>query len=202
MPGGHSGVVGAHRTAEQLAAVEDHVRAAPTDVGTVELLVRRPGVDEREVLARAELDPVVGLVGDSWCGRPSRHSDDGGPHPLMQLNVMSARVVTALADTADEQALAGDQLYLDLDLSHANLPAGTTVAVGTAVIEVTERPHRGCAKFARRFGDAAARWVNSPAGDELRFRGLNARVLEPGEVRVGDAVRVLRRPDADLLPAD
>jgi hypothetical protein len=168
------------------------IRAAPADQGTVALIVRRPGVGQREVLDEGVLDERVGLVGDTWSERPSRHTDDGGPHPLMQLNVMSARVVSVLAGDPASQALAGDQLYLDLDLSHANLPVGTRLALGEAVIEVTERPHNGCAKFADRFGQDAVRWVNSPAGKELRLRGLNARVVTGGTVRTGDEVRVLR----------
>jgi MOSC domain-containing protein YiiM len=182
-----------HRTLAELDAALTHVRAAPTDAGTVELIVRRPAVDEREVLDEGRLDAAVGLAGDTWAERPSRRTDDGGPHPLMQLNVMSARAVGALADTPADRALAGDQLYLDLDLSHENLPAGTRLALGDAVIEVTDQPHNGCAKFARRFGEDAVRWVNSPEGKHLRLRGLNARVVQAGTVRTGDAVRVVRR---------
>lgn len=182
-----------HPSRHDLDAATATVAAAPADEGTVELIVRRPDLGEREIVAEGTLDPLVGLVGDSWSQRPSRHSDDGGPHPLMQLNVMSARAVAALAPDAATRALAGDQLYLDLDLSHDNLPTGTQLALGDAVIEVTERPHNGCAKFARRFGEEAVRWVNSPEGKRLRLRGLNARVVQAGTVRTGDVVRVMHR---------
>jgi MOSC domain-containing protein YiiM len=181
-----------HRTSGELDGSLEVVRDAPADHGTVALIVRRPAVGEREILAEGVLDERVGLVGDTWSDRPSRHSDDGGPHPLMQLNVMSARVVSVLSDDPATQALAGDQLYLDLDLSHANLPVGTRLALGEAVIEVTDRPHNGCAKFADRFGTDAVRWVNSPEGKQLRLRGLNARVVTGGRVRTGDPVRPLR----------
>lgn len=185
-----------HATPEQLEAATAHVRAAPRDVGTVELIVRRPAEDEREVLEVGELDPAVGLVGDTWIERGSRRTPDGSSHPDMQLNVMNARAIGAIADDPERWALAGDQLYLDLDISHDNLPAGTRLALGDAVIEVTEQPHTGCAKFSRRFGPDALRWVNSPDGKQLRLRGLNARVVVPGAVRRGDTVTV-ERPPAD-----
>lgn len=164
----------------------DHIRSSPTDRGAVALIVRRPAIDAREVLTSGELDPAVGLVGDTWAERPSRRSLDGGPHPDMQLNIMNARAIALLAGTQDRWPLAGDQLYLDLDLSDANLPPGTRLALGTAIVEVTAQPHRGCAKFADRFGTDAMRFVNSPVGRELHLRGINAKVLQAGRVDVGD----------------
>jgi hypothetical protein len=177
-----------HLTTAELEAAIHFIRESPTDTGTVELIVRRPAVDEREILAEAELDPAYGVVGDTWNIRGSRRTEDGSSHPDMQLNVMNSRVVTLLAQDPDRRALAGDQLYLDLDLSEENLPAGTRLALGTATIEVTDQPHTGCAKFTQRFGLDAFRWVNSEAGSTLRLRGLNARVVVPGVVRRGDAV--------------
>lgn len=177
-----------HATAEELAAGLDHLRDSPRDVGTVALIVRRPAEDEREVLEVGELDPTVGLVGDTWDRRASTRTDDGSPHPDMQLNVMSARAIALVARDPARWALAGDQLYLDLDLGHEHLPAGTRLELGTAVIEVTEQPHRGCAKFSARFGVDALRFVNSPEGQALRLRGLNAKVVHAGTVRRGDRV--------------
>jgi MOSC domain-containing protein YiiM len=177
-----------HLTRAELEAGLPHIRRSPADSGTLELIVRRPAVDEREVLEVAELDPSVGLVGDTWCERPSRRSDDGGPHPEMQLNIMNARAAALLAGSPDRWALAGDQLYIDLDLSDANLPAGTRLAVGAAVIEITPQPHNGCAKFAERFGQDAVRFVNSPAGKELHLRGVNAKVVQGGAVERGATV--------------
>jgi hypothetical protein len=171
-----------------LEAGLDHLRCSPTDHGTVELIVRRPAVDEREVLEEGHLDLAVGLVGDTWNQRSSRRTDDGSPHPDMQLNVMNARCIELLARSAERWPLAGDQLYVELDLSVDNLPPGTRLALGTAVIEVTEQPHRGCAKFTQRFGLDAFRFVNSEVGRALRLRGLNAKVVLPGVVRRGDTI--------------
>lgn len=185
-----------HATADQLTAALDEIRRSPADDGVLAMIVRRPAPGERELLAAAELSPAEGVVGDSWNQRPSSRTTDGAPHPHMQLNVMNWRAVSAVADTDEQRALAGDQLYVDLDLSAANLPAWTKLAVGherggTAVIEITDQPHTGCAKFTQRFGLAAHRWVNSPDGKQLNLRGVNARVVTPGEVRVGDRVRRL-----------
>ena len=179
----------AHRTTEELEAALDELRAAPADQGRVELVVRRPATGEREVLTEGTLDPVEGLVGDNWSVRGSRMTSDGSAHPGMQLNVINVRVSTLVAVDPERRVLAGDQLHVDLDLSEANLPAGTRLALGSAVIEVTPEPHRGCAKFVERFGRDAMRFVNSPIGRELRLRGLNARVVQPGTVRAGDEIR-------------
>lgn len=187
-----------HLTTAELEAAIHQIRESPTDDGTVDLIVRRPAVDERELLDEAQLDPAYGVVGDTWNIRGSKRTDDGSSHPDMQLNVMNSRVVALIAQDPDRWALAGDQLYLDLDLSEENLPAGTRLVLGTATIEVTDQPHTGCAKFTRRFGLDAFRWVNSEAGSKLRLRGLNARVVVPGVVRRGDAVtkRPANGPDA------
>jgi MOSC domain-containing protein len=178
-----------HPTTAALEAGLDHVRRAPRDRGRVELIVRRPAEDERDVLAVGTLDPGEGLVGDTWRDRPSSRTPDGSAHPDMQLNMMSSRAAQLVAVEADRWQLAGDQLFIDLDLSEANLPAGTRLELGSAVIEITDQPHLGCAKFAARFGKEALRFVNSAAGRELRLRGLNAKVIVPGTVRAGDEIR-------------
>lgn len=178
-----------HLTTAELEAALDHLRAAPADRGKVELVVRRPGPGEREVLEEGTLDLVEGLVGDGWLARPSSRTPDGTAHPDMQLNVINARLSSLVAVDPDRRVLAGDQLHLDLDLSEDNLPPGTRLALGSAVIEVTAQPHTGCAKFVERFGRDAMQFVNSPLGRQLRLRGLNAKVVVPGTVRPGDEVR-------------
>lgn len=172
----------AHRTAAELEAALDDLRSAPVDDGVLDLVVARPDVDQRVVLEEGVLDPVVGLVGDNWGARPE-------PHPRMQLNVMMSRVIDLLtAGDRDRWPLAGDQLFVDLDLSLESLPAGSRLAIGGAIIEVTEVPHRGCAKFTRRFGLDAHHFVNSPLGRELNLRGVNAIVHRGGTIRPGDRV--------------
>ena len=177
-----------HVTTAELEAAIHFIRESPTDIGTVELIVRRPAVDEREVLDEADLDPAFGVVGDTWNIRGSRRTDDGSSHLDMQLNVMNARVAALIAQDPERRSLAGDQLYVDLDLSADNLPPGTRLTLGTATIEITDQPHTGCAKFTQRFGLDAFRWVNSEDGMRLRLRGLNARVVVPGTVRRGDTI--------------
>jgi MOSC domain-containing protein YiiM len=167
----------------------DHIRKAPADEGTLELIVRRPAVDEREVLTEVRLDTVDGLEGDTWSVRGSSRTADGGPNPDSQLTVVNARASAAIAGERDRWALAGDQLYVDLDLSITNLPPGSRVQIGSAVIEFTESPHTGCAKFQSRYGNDSLRFVNSQVGRELRLRGANCRVVVPGVVRVGDTIR-------------
>lgn len=177
-----------HRTAEELEAGLGHVRMSPAHSGTVELIACRPAEGEREILDVAQLDRRLGLVGDNWSMRGSIRTPDGSPDPDAQLNLMNARAAALIAGPRQRWALAGDQLYVDLDLSEVSLPAGTRLEVGGAVIEVTSKPHRGCAKFARRFGADALRFVNSEVGVALNLRGRNARVVAPGTVRRGDPV--------------
>jgi hypothetical protein len=178
-----------HLTLAELEAGLDHIRCSPADGGTLELIVRRPAIEEREVLAEGRLDVDDGLVGDTWRARGSRHTPDGSAEVDKQLNVMNARAVALMAAAPDRWALAGDQLYLDLDLSLANLPPGTRLAIGEAVIEVTAAPHTGCAKFRKRFGEDALKFTRTDAGVELRLRGIAARVVTSGTIRQGDVVK-------------
>jgi MOSC domain-containing protein YiiM len=182
------------RQTDELSRLEDrldHIREAPADAGTVELIAVRPAEDEREILTEARLDLHEGVVGDTWRARGSSRTPDGGPNPESQLTLMNARAAAAIAGERDRWVLAGDQLYVDLDLSISNLPPGSRVQIGSAVIEFSEAPHTGCAKFSARFGNDSLRFVNSTVGRELRLRGANCRVVMPGIVRPGDAIRKL-----------
>src|ERR1700686_1324679 len=180
-----------HLTMSELEAGLDEIRRAPKDEGVLELIVRRPGVNDREILTAGELCLDEGLVGDTWKRRRSSSTRDGSPNPLMQLNIMSARVIALVSPDRNRWQLAGDQLFLDLDLSAENLPAGTRLSLGSTVIEVTPPPHLGCQKFVARFGLEAMKFVNSPLGKQLHLRGINAKVVQAGPVRVGDvAVKI------------
>src|SRR5690349_10560856 len=178
-----------HLTMAELEAALDHLRDAPKDDGIVQLIVRRPRVEEREVLDEAELDPVRGLIGDSWCYRGSSKTADGGPHPEMQINIMNSRVTALVAQEKSRWPLAGDQLYIDMDLSKENLPAGARIQVGSAVLEVSPLPHTGCHKFVARFGMDAMKFVNSEVGKQHCFRGINAKVIQGGVVKVGQVAK-------------
>jgi MOSC domain-containing protein YiiM len=182
------------RQTEELTRLEqslDHIREAPADGGSVELIAIRPAVDEREILTEARLDPEEGLVGDSWRARGSSSMPDGSANPVAQVTLMNARAAAAVAGDREQWALAGDQIYVDLDLSLLNLPAGSRIQIGSAVLEFSEAPHTGCAKFSARFGNDALRFVNSPLGRELRLRGANCRVVVGGTVRPGDTITKL-----------
>ena len=178
-----------HRTRSELDGALGDVRAAPKDAGVLEMIVRRPAIGERDVLETGRLDVTEGLTGDTWIRRGSSRTRDGSPHPHMQLTVMSTRVIDLLTGDRNAWPLAGDQLYVDLDLSVENLPPGTRLAVGDAVIEVSALPHTGCDKFVARFGLDAMKFVNSPLGRQLNLRGINAIVIKEGEIHVGDIVR-------------
>lgn len=178
-----------HLTTAELEAALDHLRQTPKDEGVVHLIVRRPEVEEREVLDEAELDTELGLIGDNWKVRGSKRTADGSAHPEMQINIMNSRVTALVAQEKDRWPLAGDQLYIDMDLSKENLPAGSRIAVGSAVLEISAWPHTGCKKFVSRFGIEAMEFVNSETGKEMCLRGVNARVVQGGTVKVGQTAK-------------
>jgi hypothetical protein len=180
-----------HLSVDELQAGLDDVRRSPKDRGVLELIVRRPRTEEREILEEAHLDPSEGLVGDNWKTRGSSHTPDGSANPDAQLTIMNSRLIALLAQHKERWSLAGDQLFIDLDLSTDNLPPGTRLAFNSAVIEVTGEPHTGCKKFLQRFGVDAVKLVNSALGRQLNLRGINARIVQAGVVRVGEAVEKL-----------
>lgn len=178
-----------HLTNEELEAGLEEIRQSPREDGVLVMIVCRPQDDERLVLDEGNLDLVEGLLGDNWKARGSKRTADGSAHPDMQLTIMNARAIALLAAEKERWPMAGDQLYIDMDLSAENLPPGSQLAIGSAVLEITAQPHTGCKKFAARFGVEAMKFVNSPEGKRLHLRGINARVLQPGTIRVGDVVR-------------
>ena len=180
-----------HLTMSDLEAGMETIRQTPKDNGVLKMIVRRPHVDERESIQAAELSLSDGLVGDSWRVRGSNHTPDGSANLNAQITVMNARATALLAQDESRWALAGDQLYVDFDLSDDNIPPGTRLAIGSAVIEVSAQPHTGCKKFSARFGVEAMKFVNSPEGKQLHLRGINTRVVQAGTIHVGDIIRKL-----------
>jgi MOSC domain len=178
-------------TTEELEAGLAEIGRSPNDRGVLEMIVRRPQIGAREILQEGQLDLTDGLAGDSWKIRSSKRTADGTPHPDMQLNLMNSRVIALVSQDKSRWHLAGDQLYVDFDLSEGNVPAGTRLEIGSAVIEVTAQPHTGCAKFVERFGLDAMKFVNAREREHLHLRGINARVIRPGAVRVGDTISKL-----------
>jgi hypothetical protein len=174
-----------HLDLADLTAGLDAVRESPRDQGRVELVIRRPATEQRELLSEAHLDPVLGLIGDNWQDRDSGLS--------RQLTLMNARAAQLIAGTRERWPLAGDQVYVDLHLGPENLPPGTRLAIGDAVIEVSDEPHRGCKKFMARFGLDALKFVNSEVGYSLNLRGINTRIIQAGTVRPGDLIRKLEQ---------
>jgi hypothetical protein len=181
-----------HITTEDLEKNLDAIRQSPKDAGVLKLIVRRPQENAREILSAGELDLTEGLIGDNWKTRGSSRTADGASHPDMQLNIMNSRVVALVAQSEDRWQLAGDQLYLDLDLSEENLPPGTRLAIGSAVVEVTAQPHTGCRKFVERFGADAMKFIASDVGRQLRLRGINAKVVQAGTIRTGDTAKKIQ----------
>jgi hypothetical protein len=173
-------------TSAELEAGLGHIRQSPKDKGPLELIVCRPQSGERKILEEATLDIIHGLIGDNWHSRGSKSMPDGSANPEMQITIMNSRCVALLAQERERWSLAGDQLFIDLDLSLENSPPGTRFSLGSAMIEITPPPHTGCKKFVARFGEDAMRFVNSPLGRSLNLRGVNARICQPGTVKVGD----------------
>jgi len=173
------------------AAAAETIAQAPVDDGRLVVIVRRPDRGTRETPSQAWLDPAIGLDGDSWLARGSRKTVDGRADPRVQLTLMSVRVLEAIEPDPARWPLSGDQLLVDLDLSVVGLPAGSRLAVGDAIIEISEPPHTGCTRFAERFGLDALRWISTPDGKTQRRRGLNARIERAGTVRIGDTIRRL-----------
>lgn len=179
-----------HLSAAEIEVGLEHVLAAPKDYGRLELIVRRPAVNKREVVETGVLDTENGLIGDNWLTRGSSRTTNGMGHPEMQLNLMNYRYALLIADSRDRVPLAGDQLFVDLDLSEDNVPPGTRISIGEAIIEVTTIPHLGCKKFVERFGVDAMTIANSDFGRLHHLRGINARGIVCGSITAGDLLHV------------
>jgi hypothetical protein len=177
-----------HLSLEELQQGLEEIRQSPKDRGILKAIVIRPETDARVSLQRCELSPDGGVHGDNWSRGCWMSLPDGRPHPDVQVTIMNARTIALIAKGEARWPLAGDNLLVDLDLSAGNLPPGTRLSVGSALLEITDVPHKGCKKFAERFGVDATRFVNAREGLQLHLRGIYARIVEPGVVAIGDTV--------------
>jgi len=180
-----------HLTKTELLAGLDAIRQSPQNEGTLDMIVRRPHTGEREVTDQAELDLAEGLVGDNWKARGSSGTQDGSADLDRQITIMNSRAIALIAQDRKRWPLAGDQLYIDMGLSADNLPIGAQIALGPVVLQISAAPHTGCKLFVERFGVDAVQFVNSPEGKRLRLRGVNARIIRPGVIRVGDVAKIV-----------
>lgn len=180
-----------HLTTEALEAGFLNMGQSPRDTGVIELIVSRPKSGERVMLDAAEIDVSAGLVGDNWLARGSKSMPDGSANPECQITLMNSRIAHLVSGDRALWQWAGDQLYVDFDLSIANLPPGQRIALGEVILEVSQTPHTGCLKFTERFGKDAIVWINSEQGRSERRRGVNTRVVQGGTIRVGDVIRKL-----------
>lgn len=180
-----TGDIDRFRTADDLRRALADLPAAPKDSGRVASIVRRMDLGRREAPDRLLLTPDAGVPGDAW-------SRQRRPDPDAQIAVMQADVARLIAN-GQPLELFGDQLFLELDLSVDNLPPGSRLRVGGATVEVTPMPHNGCRKFRARFGPDAVELVSDPQLRHRNLRGIYLRVVEPGDVAIGDSVGVISR---------
>lgn len=178
-----------HATLQTLEQAVDFIRQSPRDSGRIEMIVHRPAEDARAAVSTGQLDIETGLVGDNWKIRGSKKSADGSAIPEAQITLMNSRFISVIAQEKDRWQLAGDQLYVDLDLSEENLPPGTRLSLGSALLEITAKPHTGCAKFSGRFGADALKFASTKEGLAMRLRGVYAMVIQAGTIQVGDEIR-------------
>lgn len=177
-----------HKTMSELTAALPHIRAAPAE-GEVRAIVVRPSAGQREMPDSVEISLARGVHGDHWEHGCWLSTEDGQPHPDVQVCLMPARVIEAIAGDVSNWAPAGDNLFIDMDLTPDNCPPGTRLALGTAELVITAEPHKGCGSFVERYGREACAFVNVGEGGRLKLRGIYGRVTRDGRVSVGDRVR-------------
>lgn len=176
-------------TIEEIESRLENIKQSPKDAGVIVLLVCRPATDERQIITKAKLELQNGLEGDNWKTRGSKSTPDKSADPEAQITLMNSRVIDLLTEHQNDWQLAGDQIFVDFDLSLDHLPPHSKIQVGSAILEISAKPHTGCKKFSDRFGIQALEFISTPQGKSLRMRGVNARVIQAGEIHVGDVVR-------------
>jgi MOSC domain len=183
-----------HLSDRKLSAALPEVVASPRDAGRLEAIVVRPAANDRHSLTSATLSPELGIDGDRWATDSFYRLENGQPDPRNQVSLMNARLLRLIAGHEEAICLAGDNLIVDLDLSEANLPAGSRLAIGSVVLELTDLPHTGCTKFSSRYGQEACLFVNSPQGKQLHLRGRYAQIVAGGTISIDDTVSKCSAP--------
>ena len=178
-----------HLNREELQAGLPHILASPDDDGVLEAIVVRPVSEERREVTQCRLTLAGGVESDHWANGCWKSTESGDPHPDVQICIMNARCIGLIAQERENWAPAGDNLFIDMNLTPDNMPPGQRIAVGSVILEITDTPHKGCAKFIRRYGRDACVFVNTGDGDRYKLRGIYARVVQDGTVRTGDRVR-------------
>jgi MOSC domain-containing protein YiiM len=180
-----------HRSFAELQQGLPFILAAPQDDGVLRSIVERPSHGERLTPKASEVSLARGVHGDHWEKGCWRTTEDGKPDPDVQICIMSARCIELIAGSIENWPPAGDNLFIDMDLTPANMPPGQRFAIGTALFEITGVPHNGCDQFIARFGRDAVLFVNTGDGKRLRLRGIYARVIKDGRIAAGDRVAKL-----------
>jgi len=169
----------------------DEIKSSPKDSGVLEMIVRRPETETREIINSVEINLENGLAGDNWKARGSTHTSDHSADPETQITLMNTRVIQLLSGDKENWGWAGDQLFVDMDLSMDNLPPHSQIQIGSVILEISAKPHTGCKKFSGRYGIEALEFISTPLGKSLRMRGVNAKVIQSGDIQVGDVIKKL-----------
>ncbi len=175
-----------HLSREELEAALPETLPSPADNGTLDAIIVRPDKGERLDVNSVRISLAGGLEGDHWAKGCWMSTEAGEPHPDVQICMMNSRFINLIAGSRDNWPPAGDNFFVDLDLGPDNLQPGQKLAVGSAIVEITDTPHLGCDKFIERYGRDACVFVNTGEGKRLRLRGIYARVVQDGTVSVGD----------------
>lgn len=167
----------------------DLIKESPKDNGVLEMIVRRPETETREIINSCEINLTNGLEGDNWKARGSSSTPDHSADPEAQITLMNSRVIQLLSVDKENWQWAGDQLFVDIDLSIENLPPHSKLQIGSVILEISAKPHTGCKKFSGRFGVEALEFISTPLGKSLRMRGVNTKVIQAGEIKIGDLIK-------------
>lgn len=180
-------------TTAELAAALPYVCAAPKTATTIDSLCFRPARNQREFPAELQLSRAEGIRGERWLTEPWLRLPDGSPDPNIQVSILPLRVLNLVWTDRENTPHPGDTIIADLDTSLTNLPPGSLLQAGTAILRVSDEFNEGCVKWKVRYGQAAKDWITAPGHPQLRLRGVLCAVEQDGFIRAGDALTKLDR---------